>query len=713
VPQQSAKPAQNQPSAFKAPSLVDQLFGNAGARQMAEGVPILGQAADYGDAALNATLAPAIEPLMDLIPGHNRADDISGGDWQDRYAKGLLMQHAMDSAEHQAHPDLSLAQNIGGGILGTIAGAKFLSPVSGLMTKLAPEAGLAPRMLANAIDAGGVGGSMGYLGGQGGFADPSRISGAELGGAAGAAGGAALAPAAKIGGAIWKNTGQRLADAIKGNVEIGASGVPAAAGGGQELAPIVGRPPTVAAPASAVNAAYAKILQAIQRGGDTTGQALDRVGKLGPFGMLADANVPLQDFARSVTDAPGQGGQIARDALDLRQSGSLGNGQYSVRPASQRIGDKLAEALGGSGSQYADQEAVLVAQQKSAAGPAYAKAYAAPPVPVETLQDFASSPQFATAYDRAKAISQTEFVPQPDGTSKLQPLPPQMPQQLDWRTLDLMKQSMDDLHREAAVQGIGANAQRATSGFTQNFVAKLDSLNPDYATARAAFSGPAKSLDALQAGRAYMSEDAPAIGSQIAALAPGDQQMFRLGALQAVRDRLGSVPDTYNAAARAGANTPSSLAKLQQLFPDQQSYGDYANMLQGENTMFGTRARVLGNSQTARNQVQAADAGIDPMEHVGNAIGALHGEPGSIGKIVGALMKLGNGQGMNEHTTNAAAGILFNPNKAAFPEFAAGLSAAQRRALLAQAVAGTRPAAGAYAGQAVGNQMKPQNQAPN
>ena len=44
-------------------------FNFPGARQMAAGVPLLGQVADQGDAAFNATLAPVVEPLMDMIPG--------------------------------------------------------------------------------------------------------------------------------------------------------------------------------------------------------------------------------------------------------------------------------------------------------------------------------------------------------------------------------------------------------------------------------------------------------------------------------------------------------------------------------------------------------------------------------------------------------------------------------------------------------------------
>ena len=295
---------------------------------------------------------------------------------------------------------------------------------------------------------------------------------------------------------------------------------------------------------------------------------------------------------------------------------------------------------------------------------------------------------FQNAYDRARSISQKDFIKLPDGSTQIMSLPAEMPAKLDWRTLDLMKQGMEDGLREGRVQGIGANDQRATTGFVNRFVGTLDNLNPDYAAARSAYAGPARALDALDAGRAYMGEDAPAIGTALSSLTPSEQSMYRVGALQAERDRLGAVPDTYNAAMRAGVNTPNRLAKLRQLFPDEASYGQYADMLGNENTMFGTRARVLGGSQTSRNLMGQEDAGVDPLEML-TAAGELHHNPaGGTLRLLGGLLKAGNGQKMSEDTANSAAAILFNTNPNAFPGFTAGLSEAALRASLAKAVSG-------------------------
>jgi hypothetical protein len=887
---------------------------NSIARTLARGVPILGQAADYADAATNATLAPIVEPVLDMIPGHDRKWDIAGGKtWQDRYDRAFAMQRGMDAQVDKDQPVLSAGGQFLGGGLGILASGGVLTPATGALARLAPAAGMIPKMAAGALDGALLGAGTGYLQGDGGLDDPSRFQGAERDAIFGGLAGGAAQPVLGVAKGVWNATGSKLLDALMGRATIGGppapasdlaaaltqrasaadafQGVEALPGGATDLADALAArasAPTFTGPRSAVNGAYDRVLQAIQRSGQSPAEALDQAQTLGPFGMLADTGVPMSDLARAIADAPGEGGQIAADTLNLRQAGLLENGQWNVRPSSQRIGDTLAQTLGVSGRTAAADTEGLLASQKASAGPAYAAAYEAAPVPVSELSDFSSSPMFQAAYDRARAISQREFVTMPDGTERLQPLPqldltapspraliagpdgagaldqdglnqaladvrlygdrrsgslfsavrslggirttdaagnrfmagpdldplasrypglinnrsgmspenmaqalqeegwfgpsleedPSKPfetawnrevrgdrvyhpdaagvdynynramfeqeaadagvgandspqvaarklwdyrnfdqteraaiqaesdasdpfgqefdrlsaprgQALDWRSLDLMKQGMDDLIREGRVQGIGANEQAATKGYLARFVAKLDSLNPAYSSARAAYAGPAKLMDAIDAGRAYMGEDAPAIASAMADMSPSEQEAFRVGALQSERDRLGSVPVTRNAAERAGVATPTRLEKLRQLFPDDASFARYANFLQGENTMFATRARVLGGSQTARNLIQAEDADHNPLELIASGVEAAH-EPAVGGlRILTRLLQAGNGRKLDPQTANATASILFNMNPEAFPDFSAGLSAAANRAALVRALGGT------------------------
>jgi hypothetical protein len=928
---------QGGPSDFREPGIGGAL--DTTIRTLARGVPLLGQAADYGDAAINATLAPFVEPVLDMIPGHDRKWDIGGGKtWQDRYDRAMAMQRGMDSQVDHDAPIASAAGQILGGGAGILASGGLLTPATGALARLAPAAGVIPQMATGAVDGALLGAGSGYLQGDGGFTDPSRFRDASQDAAVGGIVGGA-APAVFSGAkTLWDNSVQKALDALTSRVRVGApdsSATPpvntlaAALHPGPAFGPVDpaadslataiethGLPPggsspnaavdaaavrttapSVSVPRSAANEAYDRIYRAVTRAGQTPAEALAQAQRLGTFGTLADTSVPVQDFARTVADAPGQAGKIARGALDLRQQGEMESGQYSVLPASLRIADTLGASLGVSGRTAAGDTEGLLAAQKASAGPAYAKAYSAPPVALSDLQEFAQSPMFRSAYDRARSISQKEFVKLPDGTEAIQPIPPfealgassrpsasapplidpaadaeglararsdvdlygprqggdlfsairarggvrvkdasgqrylvgpdmdalavQSPgvlnnrngmapedmaqsladegwfgasvedpskafeaawneqaagrpvyhpdaqdidfnyrkadfdreasdagvsandspaeaaaklhayrtaddaeraavqwegnlgdpdeaefdrlaspggRTLDWRTLDLTKQAMDDMIREGKVQGIGANDQAATKGFLTRYVAKLDSLNPDYAPARAAFAGPAKLLDAIDAGRAYMGEDAPAIASAMGKMSPSEQEAFRVGALQAERDRLGGVPVTHNAAMRAGVNTPNRLAKLQQLFPDQATYGRYVDMLQNENTMFGTRARVLNGSLTSRNLGHQEDADHNPLEALSEVAELHHNPAGGAMRLLGRLITAGNGQRMREPVSDAAASILFNSHPDAFPDFSAGLAEAAKRAAMAHALSGTaRPAATASA----------------
>lgn len=690
------------------------------ARSIARGVPVLGAFADEADAATNAAVAPLVEPFMRMDPNHDRSMDLTStltgnGTFGSRYAQAENFQRLADQSYDTAHPGASILGR-GAGMVASGAAAKALMPVS---SYLLPEGvGLLPRAAAGAFDGATMGAAQGYGSGYGGWTDPSRISGAEQGAVFGGGAGATFPVASSILGSAG-SAGNKLVDALmrrrtavggySPTFSIAGRGLPTVAPGPyaaddlMDAVAAAGASPSASVSPTAAALAYNRIAAALSRQGQSPADAVAATRGLGPFGQLADTGEAMRDLGRVVVDQPGAAGTIGRNALDLRQLGTKTDGVYGVRPASTRIADSLAAGLGVGGQGYHSAMDALLAEQKAAAAPAYAAAYNAPPVPTSTFADFASSPRFQDAYDRARRLSQSEFVPQPTpandtltspandgnypqpvGGAKLQPLPAQVPATLDWRTLDLIKQGMDDASREGVTSGIGRNEQRAIAGYNNAFVAKLDALNPQYGNARAAFAGPAKMMDALDAGRAYMGDDAPTVAQVLRSYSPSEQSAYRLGAAQAERDRLAGVKTGINAADRAGVTTPGRLDKLQQLFPDQQSYADYSNMLDGQGQMFATRNRILGGSQTSRNVAQADDA--NPLEHLATAVEVAHDPASGIPRLLGHVMKFGSGEKMDEPTRQAVASILFSMNKNALPGIQEGVENAARRTALAAAI---------------------------
>lgn len=161
------------------------------ARAAARGVPVLGGLADKANAAINATLAPIIDPLLP-DQGYEK---LPGETWGQRYDQALGIEKRRDKAFDEANPVTSTAAQIAGGVGGSIpavlAAPKFFGAV-----------GTLPQMVRRGAGSGAlVAGVDAITRGD----DP--VTGAEVGGVMGA-----VAPVAgrAIGKAVQAIRGQRL-----------------------------------------------------------------------------------------------------------------------------------------------------------------------------------------------------------------------------------------------------------------------------------------------------------------------------------------------------------------------------------------------------------------------------------------------------------------------------------------------------------------------
>ncbi len=686
------------------------------------GIPVLGAFADEADAATDAAIAPALEPmlrhaphLVQAIAGYDPRAEI--GDiptFKGRYDAAKNIQRFNADQFHADHPVADTGLKVAGAVGGTIAAL----PALGAVTAAAgPEAGLLVRSGAGAVEGGLIGATDAYGRGEGGATDPSRLHGAEIGAAGGAALGGAMPVAGRVAGLAWKNTGGRLVDALRGQRVVQAPMDEEAARiakvltesdpkasvmkpdrGDLESALVTAQRSPLKTRASNVDDAYVRIARAAARQKMSPSEMAQAAKDVGPFGTLADTGESARDLLRAAINRPGQGATIAEENLTPRQNGIFdpATGTYPVRPSSQRITDQAQAGMGLEGKDFHTETDNLLAARKAAAGPAYDKAYSAPQVDIGELRDFAGTPMFKDAYGRARAISQKEFVKLPDGTEQIQPLPASFSSNegLDWRTLDLMKQGMQDTISEAKRQGIGANDQGATKGFLTRFVAKLDSLNPDYKVAREAFAGPTAMKDALEEGRTLLSEDAPVVAANIASRPESERQMLRLGALQALQTRLGNANVTFDAANQAGLLKPNQLARFKALFPDANSFADFYRSMQAEKTMFGTNKAAFGNSTTAKQMLNVMEPSDPQVEGLTKAVAA--GGTGNVISLVRAIHQMGMESPMNEDTAATIASVLSSHNAEHLPQIVRKMTQAQRSAAIADVI---RKSNGAAAGE--------------
>ncbi|KXV48206.1 hypothetical protein AD945_08345 [Gluconobacter albidus] len=148
---------------------------NQVARSMSEGIPVLGGLLNKADAGIDAFFAPMFNPLFPK-------DQQLQGSLGDRYHQALAVQNGMDQQFHQAHPVADTAAHVAGGVLGGVAGARFIAPtMAGLGISAAPGlGGVAVRAATGAAGGAGIGAADAETRGE--DVGRSAVLGALLGG---------------------------------------------------------------------------------------------------------------------------------------------------------------------------------------------------------------------------------------------------------------------------------------------------------------------------------------------------------------------------------------------------------------------------------------------------------------------------------------------------------------------------------------------------
>ncbi|KRQ11942.1 hypothetical protein AOQ73_05915 [Bradyrhizobium pachyrhizi] len=447
---------------------------------------------------------------------------------------------------------------------------------------LAPEAGLVARSLASAADAGGLGAISGFNEGNG---ITERLTNAAKG----------------------AGTGALVGGLVPGALAIG-KGV---------TAPIFAN---IRARANPEGYAASQVARAVTESGQTPqqlGRAVEDANAAGQPFTLADAlGNPGQRMLSTVTRAPGEGRTEAVRFLNERQAGQA-----------DRVGDIIDTGLGAGGSarQTVDQ---LTAQARRESAPLYRDALNQRPVWNDRMQEFFDDPITARGLREGVNVQRLEslangnrFDPHDYAiTSFNEAGDPVISGVPNMRTINLIKKGWDNIlegYRDPTTGRLALDEHgRALDRVRRAFLSEVDSLNPTYAQARAAYGGPAQvreavgiGADAAKRGRAVDNLD------RFDALPDAAQQGFRHGyadtrltaierapqgtnvvrplTSQKAQDELGAL------SLHQGPVQPGQAAPMQQL-------------LNREQTMFETRAQALGNSKTAENLADDAAMAVDP-----------------------------------------------------------------------------------------------------
>lgn len=341
--------------------------------------------------------------------------------------------------------------------------------------------------------------------------------------------------------------------------------------------------------------------------------------ELGSEGRVADA---AGDSTRALLDTmatlPGRSKTLVEDAIRSRQAGR-----------GARIVGAADDALGTGGRRFLDEAGDLAAAKQAEAFPLYEQVRE---VPVRLTKDVKDLLQRVpdSAWAEAKQILKAE-----------QGIDLNVGELLAGRTpvplamLDSVKRGLYEAAQAAKAtnrKGVG----NALDEVRQALIAKLDDISPKdaagksiYQSARETYGGFANLEELLQTGRKAMTDDLFDLSSAVRGLDPSQLQAFRVGALQALRQKAGS--EGGQTSLLKFWKEPGTQERLRVIFGDDPTFNQFVGALQREGTL--KRLESVGRgSQTASRLSAIDDLDLNPTampagikERAANALANLYG----------------------------------------------------------------------------------------
>lgn len=446
-------------------------------------------------------------------------------------------------------------------------------------------------------------------------ADATRTGRALAGAATGAAYGGAYGFGTADGGdgSLLQQAGSRALSALPS--AIGGAVIGAAAPAVVDLASsaIKGVTNPIRAAVNPSRTASTKVAEALLRDAPPGTAIDDVVGRAGrrlagaqatkPDAMLADVGGQnTRDLLRSAANMPSQGAERLRSTLDRRQGF-----QWS------RIEKDLAATLA-DGNKFASTLDTWTTIINNTGKVVFEKAYAQP-FNVKAGDDLA---RFITerGYVRRLLEKADDSIQGMTGESPAQMSP--------WELLHRVKMEMDrEITRLKSGQG-DAKANwtlRDLTSLKREMVDLMGKANPQFRHAMERYGDVAGVRTALERGAEEFKAARPdEIVKALKGMTPPEQSMFRMGAARSIFEQVEKGNVTRDRT-DGMFSSPEMQRKLAALFPSTAARRDFQRRLILEARMADTRKAVQGNSTTAKQLAQGAEAGqpVAAVNAVANA----------------------------------------------------------------------------------------------
>ena len=195
------------------------------------------------------------------------------------------------------------------------------------------------------------------------------------------------------------------------------------------------------------------------------------------------------------------------------------------------------------------------------------------------------------------------------------------------RLLDASKRGLDEIlegYRDKTTGRLVLDQRgRAIDAVRRSLLDELDRLNPSYKAARASWSGPAQSLDAMKMGSESLSSSISPeqVAANFKRLSPNDKEFYRLGVADKLRERIAKTGVGGDEAKRVISNEWTK-GQLRPIFDSQEQFEKFVDAVTMESKMFDTRTKLIGNSATAERTAADAALGAD-VEAASHGAGAV------------------------------------------------------------------------------------------
>jgi len=529
------------------------------------------------------------------------------------YEQALAQERANVAQYREQNPMRAAAYEVGGAVVPTIAatlaapftgGASAAGTAAGAanIARAATAAGRAIQAAKTGATTGAVtGGLQGFGEGEGGLAPrlSNAVGGAALGGVAGGAVGAV---------------------------------VPAVTGRLANILPNAERPIIQGADLGRAGQELTEAMAA--RASGMPRQPVTMAERLGETGMST---------AEALANMPGTTRQLAADVLRPRGGEQITRTDAALRTVFGDVEDAYKQSL------------AIRDRMKTNASPLYEQAFSAgrapnanelsllTRVPSEALSD---ARQIARMEGRNIGVSLDEA-----GNVVLPKTP------ISARDLHYVKTGLDAfIERNTDIAGrqnpLATRAIRLRDELrdTLDDITKVDGRSL-YQEARTMWAGEAALLDAQKVGLGIFKPgtDPRQIRSSIEKMGPGEKQEFIVGVMDAIRQRMASLPEGRDATrAIFGSEKQKDVlrAAMDAAYPNARDaearFNALSRFLTRESEMKGFQGQMLGGSQTARRQAfQDLIAGTSIGAGGGAGLGSLTGENTGAGAALGAAAGAG------------------------------------------------------------------------